>query len=58
MNEDAPTRHANKQCAEWLVACLALGWRRDQLDDLEALWWKHHDRCGVLRGPWAREEAR
>jgi len=35
-------------CAHWLVACLRLGWRRSDLDWLEALWWKHHDRFGNL----------
>jgi len=35
-------------CAHWLVYCLSIGWQRDQLDMLEALWWKYHDRNGNL----------
>jgi len=37
-------------CARWLSYCLSIGWRKDQLDALEALWWKYHDENGVLRG--------
>lgn len=37
---------ALRKCAEWLAYCLSIGWRRDQLDALEALWWQHHDRTG------------
>ncbi len=33
---------AIKECAEWLSFCLSIGWRRDQLDALEALWWQYH----------------
>ena len=32
-----------KACAEWLAYCLSIGWRRDQLDALEALWWQYHE---------------
>jgi len=32
-----------KECAEWLAYCLSIGWRRDQLDALEALWWQYHE---------------
>lgn len=39
---------ALRKCAEWLAYCLSIGWRREQLDALEALWWKHHDRTGRL----------
>ena len=31
-------------CAEWLAACLRLGWRREQLDALEQLWWQYYNR--------------
>ena len=43
-----PTRQAVQQCAEWLAACRRIGWRLEDLDFLEALWWKYHDR----RGNW------
>ena len=39
---------ALRKCAEWLAYCLSIGWRREQLDALEALWWQHHDRTGRL----------
>lgn len=39
---------AIRKCAEWLAYCLRIGWRREQLDALEALWWKHHDHTGRL----------
>ncbi len=45
---EQPTTAALKKCAEWLAFCLSIGWSRDQLDALEALWWKHHDRFGRL----------
>lgn len=31
-----------KKCAEWLTECLRLGWPKESLDALEALWWKYH----------------
>ena len=48
---DQPTRKALCECAEWLKACLDLGWRKEDLDFLEALWWKHHDNAGRLMSP-------
>ena len=40
-----------KRCAEWLDYCLEIGWDKSQIDELEALWWKHHDEHGnVVRG--------
>lgn len=38
-----------RMCAEWLVYCLSIGWRHDDLDDLEKLWWRHHDLNGNVR---------
>jgi hypothetical protein len=40
-----------RKCAEWLAACRRLGWRVEDLDDLEALWWRHHDDNGDLKLP-------
>ena len=42
------TAQAHRRCAEWLKFCLDIGWRRDQLDALQALWWKHHNHHGEL----------
>ena len=42
------TRNALRACAFWLAFCLSIGWSRDSLDDLESLWWMHHDRTGRL----------
>jgi len=47
------TYRAIMACAEWLVACLKLGWDKSELDGLEALWWRHHDHRGALI-PFAR----
>jgi hypothetical protein len=43
------TRQATRACAEWLAYCLSIGWNKAQLDELEALWWKHHDEQGNLK---------
>ena len=42
------TARAVKECAEWLVACVRLGWPKAALDDLEAIWWRYHDDRGRL----------
>lgn len=42
------TARAIRGCAEWLHSCLSLGWPKSSLDELEALWWKYHDRYGNL----------
>ena len=42
------TQRALKNCAEWLVTCLRLGWSRNDLDALEEIWWQHHDYQGRL----------
>lgn len=43
-----PTQRAARDCANWLRACLQLGWRRESLADLEEIWWTHHDYLGRL----------
>lgn len=35
-------------CALWLAFCLEIGWRKDDLDFLEALWWKYRNGNGEL----------
>jgi hypothetical protein len=35
-------RRQIQKCAEWLVFCLSIGYKKSQLDRLEALWWKYH----------------
>jgi hypothetical protein len=42
------TPKAIQKCAEWLAYCLSIGWIKTDLDRLEYLWWKHHDRFGQL----------
>lgn len=46
---ERPTPKAVQACAEWLASCLQLGWRKDELDALEAVWWWYHDNCGRLK---------
>ncbi len=48
LSPERATVAALRKCAEWLSYCLSIGWRREQLDALEALWWQHHDRTGRL----------
>jgi hypothetical protein len=43
------TRQAIKACAEWLSYCISIGWSKSKLDELEKLWWKHHDPEGNLK---------
>lgn len=40
---------AIRQCAEWLAYCLWIGWKKSDLDALEALWWQYHDERGNLK---------
>lgn len=44
------TQRAQIACAQWLTACLSFGWEKSDLDWLETLWWRHHDRLGRLVG--------
>jgi hypothetical protein len=52
------TKVAIRGCAEWLAACRRLGWRHEDLDFLESLWWKHHDERGQLIEHAASREGR
>lgn len=48
-DDERPTERAMRKCAEWLAYCLRIGWSRKELDALESLWWKYHDkRTGEL----------
>jgi hypothetical protein len=40
--EQKRSNKAIRACAEWLAYCLKIGWKREQLDELERLWWMHH----------------
>ena len=44
--------------AEWLSQCLALGWSRELLDDMEALWQAYHKRDGSLMTAAEAREAK
>jgi hypothetical protein len=33
---------AIQKCAEWLAFCLSIGWKKEQLDALEKVWWDFH----------------
>lgn len=41
-----------RMCAEWLVYCLSIGWSRDDLDELEKIWWSVYDLNGNMRREW------
>lgn len=51
------TRQAIYKCGEWLATCRRLGWRYEDLDWLEALWWKYHDHRGNLISDMKRVNA-
>jgi hypothetical protein len=38
------SRYEIEECGHWLAYCLRIGWRRDDLDMLELLWWKYRPR--------------
>lgn len=42
------TIEALRGCLRWLDACKELGWLDEQLPNLEALWWKYHDKDGKI----------
>jgi hypothetical protein len=44
----ARSRKAIEACAAWLAYCLKIGWKKSSLDELETLWWTHHDDHGKL----------
>ena len=46
--EGSRSRQAIRKCADWLSYCLSIGWRKSDLDALQALWWKYHDENGEL----------
>lgn len=48
MTDGLRTRKAIDACAAWLSFCLKIGWKKSDLDFLQALWWKHHDNDGHL----------
>lgn len=58
MSDDERTLKAIRGCADWLAACLHFGWRREDLDALEALWWKYHNHRGELISDVERAAAR
>lgn len=48
VGERKPSMRARIACSEWLTSCLSFGWRKSDLDALEAIWWMHHDDQGRL----------
>lgn len=48
--ETERTHHrATKECAEWVRACVELGWPKDDMEHLEELWWQYNDGKNTLR---------
>ena len=43
------TKRGSKKCAEWLAYCLETGWKKEQLDELEKIYWKWRDKNGELK---------
>lgn len=44
-----PTRRGQQVCAEVMAEMLKMGWQKDQLDELEILFWRCRDRHGNVR---------
>jgi hypothetical protein len=42
------SRRALAACTKWLRYCIDIGWSRAEIDDLERIWWRHHDEHGNL----------
>ena len=42
------TKKAVEKCTEWLSYCISIGWRKQDLDGLEKIWWEHRDKNGEL----------
>ncbi len=40
---------AIRDCADWLLFCLYIGWKKSDLDALQKLWLKYHDDDGRLK---------
>jgi len=40
------TRKGIMKCHEWLTNCIELGYKKEQLDELEYLFWKYKDENG------------
>jgi hypothetical protein len=38
-----------KKCAEWLAFCLSIGYKKEELDALENVFWMFRDRNGNLK---------
>lgn len=55
MSERRPRDKAIRECAYFLHTCLGFGWRKEDLDYLQKLWWKWHDDDGnLIRGKAVR----
>lgn len=48
-------KRGDKLCADWLAACLRIGWSRDDLDALEKIWHEFRDEHGNLLRPSPQE---
>ena len=46
---DGVTKRGSKKCAEWLAYCLETGWKKEQLDELEKIYWTWRDKNGELK---------
>lgn len=48
MEKKTATVKGIKKCSQWLSYCLSIGFKKEDLDALEKLWWKHRDENGNL----------
>lgn len=47
---EGATRKAVQACASVMQELLRIGWTKDQIPELEALWWSLRDADGKLKG--------
>ena len=40
------SREGLAKCLAWIDACREIGWAEEQMDDLEAIFWKYKDKDG------------
>lgn len=43
------TQMAIMKCHEWITYCLRIGWKKEQVDGLEVIFWQHRDENGNLK---------
>ena len=43
------THRAIQKCHQWITYCLSIGWKKEDADGLEVIWWLHRNENGNLK---------